>query len=132
MRKIRIFAYTSLDGVLQPPGDDAEAQGGWMTPYRSAAGAEAVAEAQGKHFDLLLGRRTYDMWAGYWPKFTGGPFADTMNGATKYVATHRPTGLDWGPVEAIGPDITESVRRVRSTAGGPARHWEYDAHAGAV
>ena len=117
MRKVKIFAYVSLDGVMQPPGDDDYANGGWMAPYRSAAGAEALAEAQGEHFDLLLGRRTYDLWAGYWPKIKGGPFADAMNAATKYVATHRPTGLDWGPVEAIGPDIAEDARRVKSKDG---------------
>jgi dihydrofolate reductase len=117
MRKVKIFAYISLDGVIQPPGDDAYANGGWMEPYRSEAGAQAVAEAQGKHFDLLLGRRTYDMWSGYWPKVKGAAFADAFNAATKYVATHRPAGLEWGPVEAIGPDIAEDVRRLKSTDG---------------
>jgi dihydrofolate reductase len=93
MRKIRIFEHMSLDGVISPggPNEDSEyAHGGWTAPYRSAAGAEAVAEAQGKGFDLLLGRRTYDLWAGFWPKVKGGPFADSLNAATKYVATHRP------------------------------------------
>ena len=117
MRKVKIFAYISLDGVMQPPGDDDYANGGWMTPYRSAAGAEAVAEAQGERFDLLLGRRTYDIWSGYWSKIKGGPFADALNAAKKYVATHRPAGLEWGPVEALGPDIGEGVRRVKSEHG---------------
>ena len=117
MRNVRIFAYISLDGVIQPPGDDAYANGGWMVPYMSEAGAEAVAEAQGQRLDLLIGRRTYDLWAGYWPKVTGGPFADAYNAATKYVATHRPAGLEWGPVEVIGPDIAEDVRRVKSKEG---------------
>lgn len=116
MRKIRIFAHMSADGVIQPPGDDEYANGGWTVPYRSPAGAEALAERQGS-YDLLLGRRTYDMWADFWPKVKGGPFADAINGATKYVATHRPTGLEWGPVEAVLPDIADSVRRLRSTDG---------------
>jgi dihydrofolate reductase len=117
MRQVRIFAYISLDGVIQPPGDDDYANGGWMAPYRSEAGAEAVADAHGEYFDLLLGRRTYDLWAGFWSKVKGGPFADALNAATKYVVTHRPAGLEWGPVEAIGPDIAESVRRVKSKDG---------------
>ena len=74
MRKIRIFEHISLDGVISPGGpneDSAYAHGGWMAPYRSAAGAEAVAEAQGKTYDLLLGRRTYDLWAGFWPAVKG-------------------------------------------------------------
>ena len=102
MRKIRIIEHISLDGVIRRPADRNEdgdyAHGGWTAPYRTPAGAEAVAEAQGKSFDLLLGRRTYDLWAGYWPKAENGPIADGLNAATKYVATHRPESLGWGPV----------------------------------
>ena len=58
-------------------------------PYFDTAVAEAIAAAQGRSFDLLLGRRTYDIWAGYWPKAENGPIADGLNAATKYVATHR-------------------------------------------
>lgn len=116
MRKISIFAHISADSVIQPAGDDEYANGGWSTPYRSPAGAQALAEKQGR-YDLLLGRRTYDMWSGFWPKQKGGPFAEAINAAKKYVMTHRLTGLEWGPVEAIGPDIAEGVRRVKSTEG---------------
>ncbi len=98
-------------------GEDSDfAHGGWSAPYRTAAGAAAAAEAQGS-FDLLLGRRTYDLWAGYWPKVTTGPFAPGLNAATKYVATHRPNGLTWGPVETLGADIIAGIRRVKSTDG---------------
>ena|SRR5215468_4022638 len=100
MRQIRILAHMSLDGVIQPPGDGDFANGGWTAPHRSAAGAEALVEAQGKPFDLLLGHRTYDMWSSHWPKVKGGPFADALNAATKYVATHRPDGLEWARSEA--------------------------------
>ena len=118
MRKIRIFEHISLDGVISPgaPGEygDEYAHGGWTAPYRNPAGAEAVAEAQGTSFDLLLGRRTYDLWADFWPKVKGGPFADNLNAATKYVATHRPDSLEWGPVKDLGADIIESVREMKS------------------
>jgi dihydrofolate reductase len=117
MRKIRIFEHTSLDGVIAPPGDSDFANGGWSAPYRSAAGAAALAEAQGRSFDLLLGRRTYDLWAGYWPKVKEGPFAEGINAATKYVATHRPDSLGWGPVKGLGTDIVEGVRGVKSKDG---------------
>ena len=120
MRKIRIFEHISLDGVIQPggPNEDSDfAKGGWMAPYRSAAGREAVTEAHGKSFDLLLGRRTYDLWADFWPKVKGGPFADGLNAATKYVATHRPESLGWGPVGDLGADVMAGVRRVKSTDG---------------
>ncbi len=121
MRKIRIFEHISLDGVIQPggPGEysDAFANGGWMAPYRNPEGAAAIAEAQGKGFDLLLGRRTYDLWAGYWPTVKGGLFADSLNAATKYVATHRPDSLGWGPVGDLGADVMAGIRRVKSQDG---------------
>ena len=120
MRKIRIFAHISLDGVISPGGPDEDsdyAHGGWTAPYRTADGGEAVAEAQGSSFDLLLGRRTYDIWASYWPKAENGPIADALNAATKYVATHRPDSLEWVPVEDLGADIIEGVRGVKSKDG---------------
>ena len=121
MRKIRIIEHISLDGVIQSPGgrneDGDYAHGGWTAGYRSAAGREAVAEAQGSSFDLLLGRRTYDIWSGYWPTAGKSPLADGLNAATKYVATHRPDSLGWGPVEDLGADIMEGVRRVKSKDG---------------
>jgi dihydrofolate reductase len=117
MRKIRIMEHVSLDGVIQPAGDDEFANGGWSAPYRTPAGAAAVAAAQGTTFDLLLGRRTYDLWAGFWPKVKGGPFADGINAATKYVATHRPDSLTWGPVGNLGADVIEGIRGVKSKDG---------------
>jgi len=122
MRRIRIIEHISLDGVIQAPGGrneggDDYAHGGWTAPYRSAAGGEAVAEAQGSSFDLLLGRRTYDIWSGFWPKAGNNPMADRLNAATKYVATHRPDSLEWGPVGNLGADVMEGIRGVKSTDG---------------
>jgi dihydrofolate reductase len=117
MRKIKIMEHTSLDGVIQPAGDNEFANGGWSTPYRTPAGAAALAEVQGASIDLLLGRRTYDLWAGFWPKMKGGPFADSLNAATKYVATHRPEGLAWGPVGDLGQDALTGIRRLKLTDG---------------
>jgi dihydrofolate reductase len=123
MRKIRMMEHISLDGVIQPTGGQGKdyedfANGRWMFPYRSPDGLEAVIAAQGKGFDLLLGRRTYDLWAGYWPTDVNGPIGKSINAATKYVATHRPESLGWGPVKGLGGDIVESVRGLKS-AGGP-------------
>ena len=120
MRKVRIFEHTSLDGVIQPGAPDETsdyANGGWMAPYRSPGGADAIVEAQGENFDLLLGRRTYDMWSKYWPTVKGGLFADKLNAATKYVATHRPDGLSWGPVGNLGPDAIEGIRQLKTQDG---------------
>ena len=120
MRKIRIFAHISLDGVISPGGPNENsdyANGGWTAPYRTPAGEAAVAEAQGESFDLLLGRRTYDIFAGFWPKAGNSPIADGLNAATKYVATHRPDSLEWGPIGNLGADIVEGVRGIKSKDG---------------
>ncbi len=121
MKMIRVLAHISLDGVISPggPGEygDAYANGEWTAPYRTPAGAAAVAEAQGKSFDLLLGRRTYDIFAGFWPKAGSSPIADGLNAATKYVATHRPDSLEWGPIGNLGADIVEGVREIKSKDG---------------
>ena len=123
MRKIRIIEQVSLDGVIQAPGEPDEdrdgdyAHGGWAMRYCDTAILEAIAAAQGKSFDLLLGRRTYDIFASYWPKAESSPIADGLNAATKFVATHRSDSLGWGPVEDLGADIIEGARRVKSKAG---------------
>jgi dihydrofolate reductase len=123
MRNLKIFEHLSLDGVIQQTADEnGFPYADWTTPYRSPAGRDEVAAAQGSRFDLLLGRRTYDLWSEYWPK-ASGPIADAFNAATKYVATHRPESLGWGPVEALGPDIVESVRRLESQPGADLILW---------
>jgi len=86
-------------------------------PHHDDAAGEAIVAAQGDAFDLLLGRRTYDIFAGYWPKAKKSPMADSLNAATKYVATHRPDSLEWGPVEDLGPDIVQGVRRIKAKGG---------------
>ena len=117
MRKIRIMEHISLDGVIQHEDGEGFAHGGWTAPYRSPAGLEAVVEAQGRSFDLLLGRRTYDIWSGFWPKAGNSPMADSLNAATKYVATHRPDSLEWGPVGDLGADIIEGIRGLKAKDG---------------
>ncbi|MFO0960188.1 MAG: dihydrofolate reductase family protein [Isosphaeraceae bacterium] len=126
MRKIRIFAHVSLDGVISPgaPDENSEyAHGGWTAPYRNPTGAAAIAEAQGENFDLLLGRRTYDLWSGFWPKAPSSPIADRLNAATKYVATHHPQTLAWGPVADLGPNTLQGIRDLRDTDGPDLIAW---------
>jgi dihydrofolate reductase len=123
MRKIRIIANISLDGVIQAPGgtdedrDGGFAHGGWSMRYFDPAILEVILAAQGARFDLLLGRRTYDIFAGYWPKAEKSPIADGLNAATKYVATHRPDSLGWSPVEDLGADIVKGIRAAKSKPG---------------
>jgi dihydrofolate reductase len=120
VRTIRIIEHISLDGVIQAPGGPNEdgdyPYGGWAAPFHDSAAGEAIVAAQGNGFDLLLGRRTYDIFAGYWPH-QSGPMADNLNAATKYVATHRAESLEWGPVKDLGSGVVEGIRRVKEGDG---------------
>ncbi|WP_353719880.1 dihydrofolate reductase family protein [Dyadobacter sp. 676] len=115
MRKIRIFEHISLDGVIEHDGD--YAYGAWTTPYRSPAGAAMLLEAYGPNFDLLLARHTYDIFSGFWPNAGDFPMANAINAATKYIVTHRPGSLEWGPVASLSGDVTEAIRKLKSTEG---------------
>ena len=121
MRKIRIIEHISIDGVIQAPGGPGEdgdyENGGWAAPHSDPALGEAIFAAHGSAFDLLLGRHTYDLWSDYWPTIANDPMADSLNAATKYVATHRPDSLGWGPVEDLGQDIVAGARSVKSKDG---------------
>jgi dihydrofolate reductase len=117
MRKLKIMEHISLDGVIQNSNDgDGFPYGDWSAPYRSPEGRDFVVAAH-HETDLLLGRRVYDMWSGYWPKAPSSPLSDSINAATKYVVTHRPESLEWAPSEAVGPDVVEGVRRIKQQAG---------------
>jgi dihydrofolate reductase len=117
MRKLKIIEHISLDGVIQHGQDGDFPYGDWTAPYRTPAGREAIIAAHGGSFDLLLGRRTYDLWSRFWPKAPSGPMADGLNAATKHVATHHPESLEWGPHRGLGPDILEDIRRLKSQDG---------------
>lgn len=118
MRKLKIMEHISLDGVIQHSADDGDfPYSDWTVPYRTPAGRDAVLAAYGERFDLLLGRRTYDIWSGFWPKAPSSPMADRLNAATKFVATHRSESLEWGPFEGLGPDLVEDIRRIKSQDG---------------
>ncbi len=119
MRKLRIFEHISLDGVIQSSADENNfPYGDWSGPYRSPAGREMLLARYGEKFDLLLGRRTYDGFSTFWPKAPSSPMADRLNAAKKYVVTHRPESLEWGPFEGVGPgvgpEIVENIRRIKS------------------
>jgi dihydrofolate reductase len=127
MRKIKILEHMSLDGVIQAgggPNEDGDyPYGGWAVPHRDPAVGKEVLTVHSQPFHLLLGRHTYDIWAGYWPKAVSSPLADSFNAAKKYVVTHRPGSLEWGPFEAVGPDIVEGIRRIKSNEGPDLTVW---------
>jgi dihydrofolate reductase len=118
MRKLRIFEHISLDGVIQATTDENNfPYTDWSGPYRTPAGRDMLLARYGEKFDLLLGRRTYDSWLGFWPKAPSSPMADRLNAAKKYVVTHGPESLTWGPFEGVGPDVVENIRRIKSQDG---------------
>jgi dihydrofolate reductase len=121
MRKLKIIEHISLDGVIQAPGGPNEdgdyPYGGWTVPHRDPAVGGAILAEHSKNFDLVLGRHTYDIWAEFWPRAATNPLADSLNAATKYVATHRPESLIWGPAEGLGQDIVQGVRHLKAKSG---------------
>lgn len=122
MRKIIAATFVSLDGVMQAPGGPEEDPvggfqfGGWTFHYFDEIAGAAMEELFSKPFDLLLGRRTYDIFAAYWP-YQKDPIADAFNPATKYVATHRPDTLTWQNTQSLGPDIVATLRRLKQERG---------------
>lgn len=129
MRKITIMEHISLDGIVQSPGgriedeDGGFTHGGWSMRYSSEIIGKAIVAAHDRNFDLLLGRHTYDIWAGYWPNVHEGKIANSFNAATKYVATHRPDTLGWGPANDLGTDIVEGIRALKATDGPDLLLW---------
>lgn len=128
MRKLIVPAFISLDGVIQAPGGPQEdtsggfVHGGWVWPY-GAGSDEAMGGVFTRPFELLLGRRTWDIFAAYWPHVPEGAphrgIADLFNGTAKHVATHRPDTLAWQHSRGLGPDVVAAVRELKR-GDGPA------------
>jgi dihydrofolate reductase len=127
MRKLIVIMQVSLDGVVQGPGGKEEdrsggfAEGGWAMPYGGAPGRSAIAEVIAGEFDLLLGRKTYDIWINYWPLHTDDPIGAAFAKAKKFVVTHRPDGLSWATSQRV--DGAEGVRALKATDGPELHLW---------
>lgn len=112
MRKLIVAAFISLDGVMQAPGGPQEdtsggfTYGGWIVPYAEEVFGQAMQALFSEPFELLLGRRTYNIFAGYWPDIKDSSedfsIANLFNSVPKHVATHNPTTLDWHNSHALG------------------------------
>ena len=122
MRKVVVLTFVSLDGVMQAPGGPEEDEsggfpfGGWTVPYFDEAVGNAMDEQMGKPFDLLLGRKTYELFASFWPKQTD-PTAVLLNEARKYVASHKPMKLDWKNSTQLSGDAVEAIRKLKQEDG---------------
>ncbi|MER0238292.1 dihydrofolate reductase family protein [Fulvimarina sp. MAC8] len=108
MRRIVAGLFQSLDGVIQAPGGSKEdtsggfEMGGWVMPHFDETVGGFMGEVFSNPFDLLLGRRTYDIFAGHWPKVKDDPMADAINAATKFVVTHDSGPFDWQNTRSVG------------------------------
>ena len=126
MRTLIVAAMISLDGVMQAPGGPEEdtdggfIHGGWVWPH-AREDDETMGGVFSRPYDLVLGRRTYDIFAAYWPQIPGdgsyGNIADGFNAATKHVATHRPDTLDWRNSRALGDDVVAALRELKRSDG---------------
>jgi len=121
MRKIIVLEHISLDGVIQAPGgpdedtSDGFAYGGWAAPYDDDILGAALQKQMNMPFDLLLGRKTFDIWAAYWPQH-----ADVwpgVNTATKYVASNTMTSHEWQPSVFLNGDIAEKITKIKQQEG---------------
>jgi dihydrofolate reductase len=129
MRKLIAITHVTLDGVMQGPGGPEEdpsngfTRGGWAMPFFDQAGREAVNETIAGEFDMLLGRRTYQIFAGYWPDHDDDPIGKAFNKATKYVVTRSLQQLDWKPSHRIGGDVANDVRQLKASNGPELHIW---------
>jgi dihydrofolate reductase len=127
MRKIIVLEHISLDGVIQAPGGPEEdtsggfMHGGWIAPYSDAILGTALRRQMNLPFDLLLGRKTFDIWAPYWPQHTDA--WPSVNSATKYVASNTMTSSEWQPSIFLNGDIAEKVANIKQQQGPDLHVW---------
>ena len=125
MRRIVVGAFLSLDGIMQSPGGpnedpvDGFKHGGWVVPHFDETVGRSVGEMFAKPFDLLLGRKTYDIFAAHWPHVgADDPIGAMFDRITKYVATRNPNlMLGWQNSQTLGPDVVATIRRLKSEEG---------------
>lgn len=122
MRKIRTATFVSLDGVMQAPGGPEEDRvggfrfGGWTFSYWDETLGQQMDRAMGEDFDLLLGRRTYEIFAGFWPN-QDDHIGRTFNSVNKYVVASSGTPIPWVNSHLLEGDAVEAVRALKQTEG---------------
>src|SRR5512136_3029331 len=127
MREIIVLEHISLDGVIQSPGGPDEdssngfACGGWIAPYSDAVLGTAIRRQMNMPFDLLLGRKTFEIWAPYWPHHAD--IWPNVNTATKYVASNTMTTHEWQPSVFLGGDIAEKIAKIKQRQGPDFHVW---------
>jgi dihydrofolate reductase len=123
MRKLIVSTFLTLDGIMQAPGGPEEddsggfEHGGWSVKYWDDLMGEVMTEAFNVPFDLLLGRRTYEIFSAYWPDAPEEAGAKPLNDATKYVASRSRPELTWSPSVLIAGDAAEGVAALKQEEG---------------
>jgi dihydrofolate reductase len=123
MRRLMVTAFMTLDGVVQAPGGPEEddsggfAFGGWSFHFWDERMGEVMTQVMGHPFDLVLGRRTYDIFAAYWPNAPEEAGANPLNEATKYVASRGTPSLTWDRSVQIEGDVAEGVAQLKKEDG---------------
>ena len=127
MRRVIALEHISLDGVIQAPGGPDEdtsggfAYGGWSAPFSDDAVGAALGKKLSMPLDLLLGRKTFDIWAAYWPQH--GDIWPAVNTAVKYVASNTMTSSEWQPSVFLGGDVAEKVAKLKQEEGPDIHIW---------
>ena len=122
-RRLISTTFVSLDGVMQAPGGPEEdpsggfSLGGWTFPYFDEQAGEFMGRTMGVPFDLVLGRKTYDIFAGYWPHQPESDMSRPLNDATKYVASRARPDLSWDRSQQIEGDVAEGVAALKQEDG---------------
>lgn len=127
MRKLNVVSFITLDGVMQAPGGPEEdptggfKHGGWVVGYFDNFLGKVMVKQMSNTFDLLFGRRTYEIFAAHWPYMNTNedPIAAGINNARKYVASKTLTKLDWNNSELIMGDLVEEVKKLKDQGGPP-------------
>jgi dihydrofolate reductase len=123
MRELIVSSFITLDGVMQAPGGPEEdpsggfEHGGWSFGYWDDQMQERMGEWMSKPFDLILGRKTYEIFAAHWPHNPDEPGAEVLNNATKHVASTTLTELEWQNSQLIEGDLPEGVRALKEQDG---------------
>lgn len=127
MRKVIVLEFITLDGVIQAGGGPEEdtnggfAYGGWQAPYSDEVIGNVMNRQMSLPFDLLLGRKTFEIWAGFWPHH--GDAWPGVNPATKYVASNTTTSHEWQPSVFLSGDIAEKVAQIKGQQGPDLHVW---------
>ncbi len=123
MRQLIVQTFLTLDGVMQAPGGPGEdddggfAHGGWSVNYWDDQMGEVMAEATSRPFAMVLGRRTYDIMAAFWPHASEEEGAKTFNDATKYVASRSRPTLEWSNSVLIEGDAADGLAALKREDG---------------